>query len=97
VESDVDLNAAYLQWKYEQNPYEDRPLIYLSLHSGEVVGMLGMYGSRWEAGGSAEKATHLCGGDLVVAPGHRGRSLFPRMMAVAVEDSRHWATASCSA
>ncbi|HKZ41902.1 MAG TPA: hypothetical protein VJ044_13135, partial [Candidatus Hodarchaeales archaeon] len=25
------LNAAYLEWKYERNPYLDTPLIYLAL------------------------------------------------------------------
>ena len=48
--ADVALNAAYLEWKYEQNPYEDTPLIHLALCGGEVVGMIGRFGGRWQIG-----------------------------------------------
>ena len=45
---DVDINSAYLKWKYEENPYLDTTLIYLALCKEKVVGMRGFYGAKWE-------------------------------------------------
>ena len=47
---DATLNAAYLEWKYERNPYLSTPLIYLALHGEHVVGMRAFCGGRWEVG-----------------------------------------------
>lgn len=72
---DPDLNRAYLEWKYEQNPYMEEPLISVARTSdGEVVGMAGMFGNAWTDGDS----THVipCSGDVVVHPDHRARGLF---------------------
>jgi len=44
---DVALNTAYLEWKYERNPYMKTPFIHLALSAGQVVGMRGMYGAKW--------------------------------------------------
>lgn len=43
---DLSVNAAYLEWKYDRNPYVDTPLIFLALRAGETVGMKGMGGRR---------------------------------------------------
>ena len=32
--SDVALNAAYLEWKYEHNPYMKAPFIHLAVSEG---------------------------------------------------------------
>jgi GNAT superfamily N-acetyltransferase len=82
----VDVNSAYLKWKYEENPYLDTPLIYVSLWKGEVVGMRGFYGAKWEAGEPRQTSIVLCAGDLVVAPEHRNQGLFAGMMEVALKD-----------
>ncbi len=42
---DLALNRAYFEWKYDQNPYIDQPLIYVALCNGEVVGMRGLMGA----------------------------------------------------
>ena len=47
---DLAVNSEHLRWKYEQNPYVARPLIYMAVHEGEVVGMRGVYGARWQVG-----------------------------------------------
>jgi hypothetical protein len=62
-------NAAYFDWKYEQNPYLESPLIYLALDGDELVGMRGLFGSKWRLG-SAE-AVIPCNSDTIIAPDHR--------------------------
>ena len=82
----ADLNTAYLEWKYERNPYLDTPLIYLALYDGEVVGMRGMFGSRWEIGSPSKTFLGLCAEDMVVAPNHRNRGLVTKIMRFALND-----------
>jgi GNAT superfamily N-acetyltransferase len=77
---DEALNAAYFEWKYERNPYLPVPLVSLALAAGEVVGMRGMFGSCWEIGAGPELVVVPCGDDLVIAPDHRHRGLFGRIM-----------------
>ena len=60
---DVALNAAYLEWKYERNPYLDGPHIYLALCGGLVVGMRGWFGCKWQIGYPSQTFPGLCGGD----------------------------------
>ena len=83
---DVAANTAYFEWKYEQNPYVEEPLVYLALSDGRVVGMRGTYGSRWEIGIPSETFLIPAADDLVIAPDHRGRGLFARIMRAAVDD-----------
>ena len=78
-------NTAYMEWKYERNPYLPA-LIYLALHGSEVVGMRGMFGSCWEIGPDAEGFVVPCGDDLVIAPAHRHRGLLGRIMDATVAD-----------
>jgi hypothetical protein len=47
--SDRALNAAYLEWKYESNPYEKEPLIYLAMNQGRAVGMRGAFATKWRS------------------------------------------------
>jgi hypothetical protein len=84
--TDADLGAHHLQWKYEENPYLEEPLIYLAFHGGELVGMRGFYGSKWELGAPAERHLLLVADDAVVAPAHRDRGLVTMIMRVAFED-----------
>ncbi|MGH7801690.1 MAG: hypothetical protein ACREOW_13875 [Thermodesulfobacteriota bacterium] len=42
---DPTVNAAYLEWKCDRNPYIDTPLIFLDLRAGEMVGMKGRWGA----------------------------------------------------
>jgi GNAT superfamily N-acetyltransferase len=80
------LNTAYFEWKYEQNPYLGDPLVYLALDGRRVVGMRGMFGSRWEAGRPAESFLVPAADDLVIDPDHRGRGLFAQIMQAAFAD-----------
>jgi GNAT superfamily N-acetyltransferase len=85
---DAALNTAYLEWKYECNPYQPEPLIYLALLAGQVVGMRGLFGAKWQVGHSGQ-VFGSCAGDLVIDPEHRKRGLFKLIMAAALEDLAH--------
>jgi GNAT superfamily N-acetyltransferase len=85
-EGDEATNAAYLEWKYERNPYFETPLIYLAMEEGTVVGMRGMFGSCWEGGARQDRFVVPCADDFVIAPEHRNRGLFGRVMVAAVTD-----------
>ena len=80
------VNAAYFEWKYERNPYVDTPHIYLVLYEGQVVGMRGMFGARWQIGNPRKTFLGLCAGDLVIAPEHRNRGLFTKIMINTLKD-----------
>ncbi|HEU4371529.1 MAG TPA: GNAT family N-acetyltransferase [Methylomirabilota bacterium] len=83
---DEPANLAYLDWKYERNPYLPAPLIYLAVHDGRVIGMRGMFGSAWEVGPRGERFVVPCADDFTILPEHRKRGLFGRIMTVAHED-----------
>ncbi len=84
--TDLGLNSACLEWKYEQNPYMDAPLIYVALCGQEVVGMRGFFGARWEIGNPSQTFLGPCACDLVVDPEHRRRGVFRKIMHVALND-----------
>jgi Acetyltransferase (GNAT) domain len=84
--SDGDLNARYLEWKYEQNLRAGGASIYLALHGDRLVGMRGFHPARLEAGNPSRAFPVLIAGDAVIAPGHRDRSLVTRIMNMAQAD-----------
>ena len=83
---DPELNAAYLEWKHERNPYLQPPLIYLVLSGKDVVGMRSMFGVRWEYGVPAKTVSGITPDDLVIAPDHRNRGLLTKIMRAAFDD-----------
>jgi len=72
---DRATNAAYLNWKYVQNPYLPDPVITLALHDGYLVGMRGAWGACWRLASGQDTVVIPCAGDTVVTPDHRGRGL----------------------
>lgn len=86
---DTALNDAYFAWKYEDNPFVDHIPIYLAVFDGQVVGMRGFMGAEWQVGATSAPVRCLCACDLVVAPSHRGRGLFRKIMGPAMEDLAH--------
>ena len=74
------FNAAYFEWKYEQNPYLGQPHLCLALDNGRVIGMRGAYGCRWGVGGAAGSIVIPSGGDFAVDVEHRGRGLGPKIL-----------------
>ena len=67
-------------------PNQESPLIYLVLRAGEVVGMRGMHGARWQVGGAAGTVDVVCAGDMVVVPAHQNRGLFRQINEAAMHD-----------
>jgi len=85
---DIHLNAAYLDWKYDQNPYVDEPLIWLAHCAGQVIGMLGSFGAAWEIG-PTEIMHSLSLADLVIDPAHRNRRILPKLLEFALQELAH--------
>ncbi len=83
---DIELNAAYLDWKYHQNPYIREPLIYLAFVGEQLVGMRGVFGTRWEAGVPSESFTLPYADDLVIDPAFRRRGVHQQIMRFALDD-----------
>jgi len=83
--SDAALNAAYLEWKYGNNPYLDTK-IYVVLCDEQIVGMLGAYGAKWQSGDSDPEFVVPCLGDLVFHPDHRQQGLLSKIVAFALDD-----------
>jgi len=69
-------NAAYLDWKYNQNPYSDRNWLFLVLYKDCLVGVRGNLAMRWQFGEPIQKIDCLCDGDSVVLPDHRRKGLY---------------------
>ena len=83
---DVTLNAEYLDWKYGRNPYVDSRLIYVALHRGQVVGMRGIWGAKWQIGHPCQTLVAPCAGDLVIDPAHRNHGVYTKIMKAALKD-----------
>lgn len=83
---ELGVNKAYFEWKHEHNPYMDTPLIYVALYKGKVVGMRGMYGSKWQIGNSNKILSALCSCDLVIDPKHRNQGLFKKIISIGLDD-----------
>ena len=72
-------NAAYLRWKYAENPFFDETLIHLALSDGGVVAMRGMFGGLWQVDATATCWRVPCADDLVVQPEHRNSGVAGRV------------------
>jgi hypothetical protein len=83
---DRATRAAYLEWKYDRNPYADDTHIYLAFCDKKLVGMVGAYGVKWQVGDPGQTFPALCFADLVIHPRYRQRNLFPKLMANALND-----------
>lgn len=83
---DLSVNTAYLEWKYEQNPYINTPLIYLALCKEQVIGMRGMFGAKWQVGNPGQTFLGPCSADSVIAPAHRNRGLSTKIMGTGLND-----------
>ena len=80
------LNARYLAWKYESNPFDQQALIFLARQGETVVGMRGFWSTGWYLDG--EPLPAVCAGDLVVSPEHESQGLFRRIMTFAEAELR---------
>ncbi|MCZ6799066.1 MAG: GNAT family N-acetyltransferase [Nitrospirae bacterium] len=86
---DLALNAAYFEWKYDQNPYIDQPLIHVAVYKGQVVGMRGLMGAAWQRDGATQVEVCPCAADVVIHPQHRNRGLFETLTRAALQEAAH--------
>ena len=83
---DEAVNASYIEWKFERNPYAAGSMLYLAFCGDELVGARGFYGSMWEAGVPAKRFPFLLADDLLIAQEHRKVGLFNHLMRYALAD-----------
>ena len=81
-----DLNARYFEWKYERNPYIEKPILYLAVRGDELIGMRGFYGSLWELGLDAKQHVIPVADDLVVHDHYRNQGIVSQLMNYALQD-----------
>jgi hypothetical protein len=82
----LTLNEAYFEWKFERNPYQEKPLIYLAMLDGKAVGMRSCFGMKWEVGAHGQTFIGFCADDAVIAPSHRNRGVMARIMSAVLAD-----------
>jgi len=76
----------YLSWKYENNPYLAEPVFYIARKEGCIIGMRGMFGTRWEYGPARETMVLPCADDFVIAHEHRNTGVSSVIMREAIAD-----------
>lgn len=81
---DVARNAAYLHWKYGDNPFLAEVLIRVALDAGQPVAMRGLSGALWEVD---DGTRHLLpyADDFVVAPEHRNSGVARQVMRASLD------------
>jgi GNAT superfamily N-acetyltransferase len=84
---DHDRNLRYLEWKYEDNPFQGGH-IFLALDGDNIVGMRGFYPSLWEVGVPTRRIPFLVADDLLVAEQHRNKGLVSELMRTARDHLR---------
>ena len=82
------FSVGYFEWKYEQNPYIGEPLFCVALLDGNVVGMVGAYGTEWRAGRSGNSHIIPCGGELGVDQEHQRHGLGRGLIDYLWDDAR---------
>lgn len=77
-----DRPVSWFRWKYVDPSCVDDVPVYVVTHDDGIVGMFGLVPFRMRAGG--QTGLGLLAGDLVVAPEHRSRGLFSRLLGPAI-------------
>jgi hypothetical protein len=74
----------YFKWKYDNNPYADRPLGIVALRNNKVVGFRGYFAEEWQVGNKRIKI--LVAGDTCVHGNHRRKGVSVAMGNKAIEE-----------
>lgn len=83
---DRGFSLRFFEWKHEENPYLNTPLVYLVLHADRVVGTGGLYGIKWEGGRHSQEFTAIGVGDIVAHPEHQSRGIIRGLQRAALND-----------
>lgn len=81
-ERDLEGVASRFSWKYERNPFFEKPYAYVALHQGKVVGFRGFFALPFALGD--RRVTVLCPADAFVHRDYRRRGLFTAMTQSAI-------------
>jgi hypothetical protein len=82
-----DLNVSYFKWKYDDNPYSEKPLGIMALKDGRVVGFRGFFASKWYLDEDNKNIfSVLSPGDTCIHPQHRKVGLSVAMGLKAVDE-----------
>jgi len=84
---DLLANSRHFQWKYLENPFIREPMVSLAFEGDRLVGMRGMYGSRWVLPGGRGEVTLPIAGDSFIVPEFRSQGLFNRMTTALVREA----------
>ena len=84
---DAERNLRYLEWKYEENPFQGGH-IFLALEGDALVGMRGFYPSLWEVGVPTRCVPLLVADDLLISEPHRNKGLVNELMRTARDHLR---------
>ena len=68
---DQEQNQKYFAWKYDSNPYNRPPVIFLALKDKQVVGVRSFFPMNWQFGSDGKRIACLQDADTVIHPDHR--------------------------
>jgi GNAT superfamily N-acetyltransferase len=85
-EADFPESRDYLEWKYELNPYIKGPIYYIARAEGRIVGMRGIFGTRWEFRPGHQSVVLPCADDFAISPAYRNRGVAGMIMREAQAD-----------
>lgn len=98
--SDTELNQKYFKWKYERNPYADRPAGIVAIHRGRIVGFRGYFPQRLRIPSFENGVPLLLPGDSCVDAKHRRKGISVDMgrmaMKVYAQTNAFFLNTSCS-
>ena len=85
---DLDTNLRYLHWKYHQNAHGPKPIIFLAIADGRVVGMRGFWGAEIELEMPSVLQPIYKVGDAVVEEHYEKKGIFDALMTAGIKAIR---------
>jgi GNAT superfamily N-acetyltransferase len=84
-ESLMPKSERYWQWKHQENPFGESPVL-LALEGGELVGVRAFMQWRWTLNNTGYKAVRAV--DTATHPDHQGKGIFKKLTLGLVEECR---------
>lgn len=90
----ADEQKACFQWRYEQNPYTDHPLIYLAFDGDKLIGFRAFVEQAYISGASRTIRT-FSPADAIVLPAYRNQGVFKALGTAALNTIRKSTKEQC--
>jgi GNAT superfamily N-acetyltransferase len=87
VSRDPARARRYFEWQYEENPYFEDPILYLARADGQIVGMRGLVGAKWQAGVNGGPVVIPYPDDHIVVEDRRGSGIVTLIMRAMLADA----------